>query len=154
MAVKYANLPRHEGGTYHDPVTGILRSIANYEMHATIDKQREAKLLKEISEHKISQVDIDVASDAAREEIKAFMRLANESVCSDKTLPAADRGSQAMNDLVKRYSKYVRQRKTKVEADHRLYENILLAHMLNLFNANLLTAEETRKHLVQFREDI
>lgn len=93
MAVKYANLPRHEGSTYHDPVTGVLRSIVNYDAHATIDKAREAQLLKEISEHKISQVDIDVASDAAREEIKAFMRLANESVCSDKTMTAADRGS-------------------------------------------------------------
>lgn len=59
-----------------------------------------------------------------------------------------------MTDLVTRYSKYVRLRKTKVEAEQRLYENILLAHMLNLFNANLLTAEETRKHLVKFREDI
>jgi len=132
MTVKYANLPRHEGMNYHDPVTGILRSVNNYDAHAAID----------------------VASDIAREEIKAFMRLANESVCSDKTLPAAERGSKAMIALSRRYGEYVQKRKTKADVEPRLFENILLAHMLNLFNANLLTAEETRKHLVRFREDI
>ena len=61
MAVKYSNLPRHEGGYYHDPVTGMLRHTDTFDKHDKVDKTREAKLLFEISEHKISQIDIDVA---------------------------------------------------------------------------------------------
>ena len=61
-----------------------------------------------------------------------------------------------MAELVVKYRDYAKQKKAMLTEKHdkRLFENILLAHMMNLFNANLLTADETRKHIVWFREDI
>ena len=38
MTIKYSNLPRHEGCNYHDPVTGMLRHTANFDMHDKVDK--------------------------------------------------------------------------------------------------------------------
>ena len=55
-----------------------------------------------------------------------------------------------MAELVVKYRDYAKQKKAKLSEKHdkRLFENILLAHMMNLFNANLLTADETRKYIV------
>ena len=60
MSVKYSKLPLHDQSHYHDPQTGLLKFKDNFEQDQVIERQRDKKLMRDITLHKIDNVDVEL----------------------------------------------------------------------------------------------
>lgn len=130
--------------------------------------------------HKIAKVDIDVSGELHRIEIKKFKILSNQvgHLVQDKLLESSRKNTSVsmireeercrmhIEQLIKIYIEYAKRRLKGQKPDvpvqevlsacqlRDLYIDIFLAHLMNLFNADLLSAIELRIALDTFRQGL